>query len=73
MSSATGGLQPAGGAAGLTLCSPSDDLARKLQPLGEQERSVLLRLKEDECRRRNLPFSSQLHAWDTRYYMTQVP
>ncbi|XP_075901796.1 thimet oligopeptidase [Nelusetta ayraudi] len=55
-----------------TVASFLDDLARKLQPLGEQERSVLLRLKEDECRRRNLSCSGQLHAWDTRYYMTQV-
>lgn len=73
MSSAAAVLPTSGGAAVLTLCSPSDDLARKLQPLGEQERSVLLRLKEEECRRRNLPFSGQLQAWDTRYYMTQVP
>lgn len=49
-----------------------EELARKLKPLGEQERSVILRLKEEECRRRKLPFTGDLHAWDTRYFMTQV-
>ncbi|XP_051967270.1 thimet oligopeptidase [Xyrauchen texanus] len=49
-----------------------DDLAHKLKPLGEEERAVILKLKEQECQKRNLPFSGDLHAWDTRYYMTQV-
>ncbi|XP_029943096.1 thimet oligopeptidase [Salarias fasciatus] len=49
-----------------------DELARRLKPLGEQERAVLLRLKEAECRKRGVAFSGTLHAWDTRYYMTQV-
>lgn len=49
-----------------------DELARRLKPLGEQERAVLLRLKEAECKKRGVAFSGELHAWDTRYYMTQV-
>ncbi|XP_041912489.1 thimet oligopeptidase [Alosa sapidissima] len=49
-----------------------EELARKLKPLGEEERSVILKLKEQECVKRGLPFSGELHAWDTRYYMTQV-
>ncbi|XP_051957481.1 thimet oligopeptidase-like [Xyrauchen texanus] len=49
-----------------------EDLAHKLKPLGEEERAVILKLKEQECLKRNLPFSGELHGWDTRYYMTQV-
>ncbi|KAM4574459.1 thimet oligopeptidase [Fundulus diaphanus] len=49
-----------------------EELARKLKPLGEEERAVLLQLKQKECERRGLPFDGQLHAWDTRYFMTQV-
>ncbi|XP_064187445.1 thimet oligopeptidase isoform X2 [Anguilla rostrata] len=49
-----------------------EDLARKLKTLGEEERAVILKLKQEECKKRNLPFNGDLHAWDTRYYMTQV-
>lgn len=50
----------------------SEELAGKLKPLGEEERAVILRLKEKECQKRALPFTGELHAWDTRYFMTQV-
>ncbi|XP_031731155.1 thimet oligopeptidase isoform X2 [Anarrhichthys ocellatus] len=49
-----------------------EELARKLKPLGDEERSVILKLKEKECQKRSLPFNGELHAWDTRYFMTQV-
>ncbi|XP_070688923.1 thimet oligopeptidase [Pempheris klunzingeri] len=49
-----------------------EELSRKLKPLGDEERSVILKLKEKECQKRNLPFEGELHAWDTRYFMTQV-
>ncbi|KAI7795548.1 thimet oligopeptidase [Triplophysa rosa] len=49
-----------------------EDLARKMKLLGEEERAVILKLKEQECQKRNLPFAGEIHAWDTRYYMTQV-
>lgn len=49
-----------------------EELARKLKPLGDEERSVILKLKEKECQKRNLSFNGGLQAWDTRYYMTQV-
>ncbi|KAK5869246.1 hypothetical protein PBY51_023980 [Eleginops maclovinus] len=49
-----------------------EDLARKLKPLGIEERAVILKLKEKECQKRGLPFTGELHAWDTRYFMTQV-
>uniref|UniRef100_A0AAQ5XJT1 Thimet oligopeptidase n=1 Tax=Amphiprion ocellaris TaxID=80972 RepID=A0AAQ5XJT1_AMPOC len=49
-----------------------EELARKLKPLGDEERAVILKLKEKECQKRGLPFDGELHAWDTRYFMTQV-
>ncbi|XP_068563934.1 thimet oligopeptidase [Cebidichthys violaceus] len=49
-----------------------EELSRKLKPLGDEERSVILKLKEKECQKRSLPFNGELHAWDTRYFMTQV-
>ncbi|KAG7456783.1 hypothetical protein MATL_G00239590 [Megalops atlanticus] len=49
-----------------------EELARKLKSLGEEERAVILTLKEKECKKRGLDFDSQIYAWDTRYYMTQV-
>ncbi|KAM4629507.1 thimet oligopeptidase [Polymixia lowei] len=49
-----------------------EDLARKLKPLGEEERVIILKLKEQECQKRGLPFTGELYAWDTRYFMTQV-
>ncbi|KAK2874009.1 hypothetical protein QQF64_004068 [Cirrhinus molitorella] len=55
-----------------TVATFLEDLAAKLKPLGEQERAVILKLKEQESQKRNLPFTGELHAWDTRYYMTQV-
>ncbi|KAM9365421.1 thimet oligopeptidase-like [Pholidichthys leucotaenia] len=49
-----------------------EELARKLKPLGDQERAVILKLKEEECQKRGLPFDGKLHAWDCLYYMTRV-
>lgn len=52
--------------------SVPEELSRKLKPLGDEERAVILKLKEKESQMRGLPFEGQLHAWDTRYFMTQV-
>uniref|UniRef100_A0A667YPJ4 Thimet oligopeptidase 1 n=1 Tax=Myripristis murdjan TaxID=586833 RepID=A0A667YPJ4_9TELE len=57
---------------GKKVASFLEELARKLKPLGDEERAVILKLKEKECEKRGLPFDRQLHAWDTRYFMTQV-
>lgn len=54
-----------------SILSP-EELARKLKPLGEEERAVMIKLKEKDCEKRKLPHSNELHAWDMRYYMTQV-
>lgn len=59
----------------LTLLSsvgPPEELAHKLKPLGDEERATILKLKEKESQTRNLPFNGEIHAWDMRYYMTQV-
>lgn len=50
----------------------AEELARRLKPLGEEERAVILKLKEKECQKRGLPYDGELHACDTRYFMTQV-
>ncbi|XP_031205743.1 thimet oligopeptidase [Mastomys coucha] len=55
-----------------TVATFLDELAQKLKPLGEQERAVILELKEAECTKRGLPFDGRIHAWDMRYYMNQV-
>uniref|UniRef100_A0A665VZV3 Peptidase M3A/M3B catalytic domain-containing protein n=1 Tax=Echeneis naucrates TaxID=173247 RepID=A0A665VZV3_ECHNA len=57
---------------GRKVASFLEELACKLKPLGDEERAVILRLKEKECQKRGLPFNGELHAWDTRYFMTQV-
>ncbi|CAJ1059600.1 thimet oligopeptidase isoform X1 [Xyrichtys novacula] len=57
---------------GARVASFLEELAFKLKPLGDEERSVILKLKEKECQKRTLPFNGELHAWDTRYFMTQV-
>ncbi|XP_034564240.1 thimet oligopeptidase [Notolabrus celidotus] len=57
---------------GRKVASFLEELACKLKPLGDEERTVILKLKEKECQKRSLPFNEDLHAWDTRYFMTQV-
>ncbi|KAM9329293.1 thimet oligopeptidase [Gastrophryne carolinensis] len=55
-----------------TVASFLDELFKKLKPLGERERTVMLELKKNECGKRGLEFDNQINAWDMRYFMNQV-
>ncbi|XP_061457095.1 thimet oligopeptidase isoform X2 [Rhineura floridana] len=55
-----------------TVATFLNELATKLQPLGEKERATILDLKQKECEKRRLPFDKRINAWDMRYYMNQV-
>jgi len=48
------------------------ELEGKLQPLWSEERKVMLKLKEDECKELGLNFNGKLDYWDMRYYQTMV-
>lgn len=44
-----------------------DELKKHLDPLGEQERAILLALKQEEHAKRGLPFDGKFYIWDYRY------
>jgi Zn-dependent oligopeptidase len=43
-------------------------LEHKLRPVGLKDREILLRLKEEECKEKNIPFDGEFYLWDYRYY-----
>jgi len=49
-----------------------DELAVKLQPLWEEEKKVMLDLKEKEAKEVGFEFTNKLDFWDFRYYMAMV-
>lgn len=48
------------------------ELAEKLLPLWQEEKTYLLSLKEKECKEMGIPFDGNLYFWDLRYYTTLV-
>ncbi|XP_005999912.1 thimet oligopeptidase [Latimeria chalumnae] len=57
---------------GKTVAVFLDELAKKLKPLGEEEKALLLDLKKKDCKIRGLEFDGEINAWDMRFYMNQV-
>lgn len=49
-----------------------EDLNVKLNPLWANERDILLKYKEEDCKELDLDFDGELHPWDMSYYMNIV-
>ncbi|KAM5194662.1 neurolysin, mitochondrial [Mantella aurantiaca] len=49
-----------------------DVLKTKVKPLGEEEKQLILEMKNDECVDRGLEFDGKINAWDLNYYLTRV-
>lgn len=48
------------------------ELAKKMKPLGENDRALMLKLKKDECAKLEVPFNGKIDSWDMRYYMNLI-
>jgi len=49
-----------------------EELGEKLKPLGENDRTLMLKLKKEECSKVNIPFDDMINSWDMRYYMNMI-
>ncbi|KAF8631796.1 hypothetical protein AX17_005011 [Amanita inopinata Kibby_2008] len=45
-----------------------DDLEKKLRPVGNKEREILLEVKKKDYEQKGLLFDNQFYIWDYRYY-----
>ena len=48
------------------------ELSGKLTPLADKDMSVLLKLKQGECKKRGLPFDGKINNWDSSYFRNMV-
>lgn len=42
-------------------------IPEKLQPLGESDREIMLKLKKHECMQEGVNFDNKINMWDLRY------
>jgi len=48
------------------------ELAKKLRPLWDKEKEIMLTFKADECKAQGRKYDGCLNYWDCRYYMAMV-
>ncbi|CAJ0968633.1 unnamed protein product [Ranitomeya imitator] len=49
-----------------------DSLKTKVKPLGEEEKLLILQMKNKDCEDRAVKFDGKINAWDLHYYLTRI-